>query len=58
METYITDNFLAKICENILLCGRCDKNNCKFDIAIGEPLRFLGIILLSGYHSLPSEKKF
>ena len=54
----MTDDFLEKICENILLCGRCDKNNSKFDIVIGEPLRFLGIILLSGYHSLPSEKKF
>ena len=47
---------LEKICEK--LYARRDENNSKFDITIGELLRFLGIILLSGYHSLPSEQDF
>ena len=47
-----------KICENILLYARRDKNNSKFNIAIGELLRFLGINLLSGDHSLPYEQDF
>ena len=41
-------DLLEKICENILLYARRHKNNSKFDIAIGELLRVLGIILLSG----------
>ena len=49
---------LEKICANILLYARRNKNNSKFDIAIGELLQFLGIILLAGYHSLPSEQDF
>ena len=49
---------IEKYRENILLHARCDKNNSKFDIAIGELLRFLGVILLSGYHTLPSEQDF
>ena len=57
-KEYITDNLLEKICENILLYARRDKNNSKFDIAIAELSRFLGIILLSGYHSLPTEQDF
>ena len=57
-KEYITDDLLEKICKNILLYARHDKNNSEFDITIGELLRFLGIILLSGYHSLPSEQDF
>ena len=57
-KEYITDDMLEKICENILLYARRDKINSKFDIAIGELLRFLGIISLSVYHSLPSEQDF
>ena len=57
-KEYITDDMLEKICENILLYARRDKINSKFDIAFGELLRFLGIISLSVYHSLPSEQDF
>ena len=57
-KEYITDDLLEKICKNILLFARRDKNNSKFDIAIGELSRFLGIILLSGYRSLPSAQEF
>ena len=49
---------LEKICENVLLYARRDKNNSKFGITIGELLQFLGIILLSGYHIWPSEQDF
>ena len=57
-KEYITNDLLEKIFENILIYAERDKNNSKFHIAIGELLRFLGIILLSGYHSLPSEQDF
>ena len=57
-KEYITDDLLEKIWEKILLYARRDKNNSKFAIAIRELLRFLGIILLSGCHSLPSEQDF
>ena len=51
-------DLLEKNCENVLLYARRDKNNPKFDIAMGELLQFLGIILFSGYHSLPSKQDF
>ena len=57
-KEHITDDFLEKNCKNILLYARRDKNNSKSDIAIKELLRFLGIILLSGYPSLPSQQDF
>ena len=57
-EEYITDDLLEKICENILLYARRDEDNSKFDITIEEALRFYGIILLYGYHSLPPEQDF
>ena len=47
-----------KFYKNILLRARRDQNNSKSDIAIRELLRFLGIILFSGYHSLPSDQDF
>ena len=37
-------DLLEKNCENVLLYARRDKNNPKFDIAMGELLQFLGII--------------
>ena len=57
-KEYITNDLLEKICGNILFYAKRDKNNSKFDIAIGDLLRFLGIISLSGYHSLPSQQDF
>lgn len=56
LKEYVTDDLLEKICENILFYSRRDKNNSKFNTSIGELNRFLGIILLSGYHSLPFEQ--
>ena len=58
MERIYNWRFAIKNCGSILLCARCDKNNSKFNIAIGELLQFLGIILLSGYYSLPPEQDF
>ena len=57
-KEYITDNLLEKICDNILLYVRRDNINSKFNIAVGELLRFLGIILWSGHHSYHLSKIF
>ena len=35
-----------------------DKNDANFDITTEEINKFIGIILLSGYHILPSERSY
>ena len=52
----MTDTLTQNILEQILLYARRDKNNINFDLRKAELLRFFGIIILSGYHKLPSEK--
>ena len=35
-----------------------DKNDKAFELSMGELMHFFNIVLLSGYHSLPSEQHF
>ena len=35
-----------------------DKKDQAFELSKGELMRFLGIVLLSGYYALPSEQHF
>ena len=53
---FMTDTLTQNILEQILLYARRDKNNINFDLRKAELLRFFGIIILSGYHKLPSER--
>ena len=54
----MTDTLTQNILEQILLYARRDKNNINFDLRKAELLRFFGIIILSGYHKLPSERDY
>ena len=54
----MTDTLTQKILEQILLYARRDKNNVNFDLHKAELLQFFGIIILSGYHKLPSERGY
>ena len=55
---FMTDTLTQNILEQILLYARRDKNNVNFDLQKPELLRFFGIIILSGYHKLPSERDY
>ena len=55
---FMTDTLTQNILEQILLYARRDKNNVNFDLHKAELLRFFGIIILSGYHKLPSERDY
>ena len=55
---FMTDNLTQNILEQILLYARRDQNNINFDLRKAELLRFFGIIILSGYHKLPSERDY
>ena len=52
-KSFICDDLIELILEQTLLYNRRVKN-ISFDLTAGELLRFLGIILLSGYHSVLS----
>ena len=54
----MTDTLMQNILEQILLYARHDKNNVNFDLHKAELLRFFGIIILAGYHKLPSERDY
>ena len=55
---FMTDILTQNILEQILLYARCDKSNVNFDLHKAELLRFFSIIILSGYHKLPSERDY
>ena len=54
----MTDTLTQNILEQILLYARRDKNNVNFDMHKAELSRFFGMIILSGYHNLPSERDY
>ena len=53
----MNDTLTQNILEQILLYAR-RKNNVNFDLHKAELLRFFSIIILSGYHKLPSERDY
>ena len=55
---FMTDTLTQNILEQILLYARRDKNNVNFDMHKAELSRFFGMIILSGYHNLPSERDY
>ena len=55
---FMTDTLTQNILAQIFLYARRDKNNVNLDLHKAELLRFFGIIILSGYHKLPSERDY
>jgi len=41
-----------------LLYARTDKNDPNFNISVADVRQFCGILLLSGYHTLPEESHY
>lgn len=55
----IFDNEIFQlICDQSLLYAHRDKNDLSFRLDLDEIYKFLGILILSGYHTLPSERHY
>jgi hypothetical protein len=52
------DNIINLIMKETLLYAHRDKTHMDFNLTEEELLKFLGIILFSGYHSVPNEKHY
>ena len=57
-KLYFSNNLQSTIVEQNNLYARRDKNNQDFEVSSSKLCRSLGILLLSGYHSVPSERDF
>lgn len=55
---YFNEKIIKLIIEQSLLYARRDKSDMNFQLSYEKLLNFLGIVLLSGYHSVPSETDF
>ena len=55
---YFNEKIIKLIIERSLLYARRDKSDMNFQLSYEKLLNFLGIVLLSGYHSVPSETDF
>ena len=53
-----TDEMVNMIMEQTQLYANRDKSNHDFHILNSELYQFLGIVLFSGYHSLPTERDY
>ena len=56
-KIFSTDIVMMLVHQTNLYANR-DQNNQKFEVDKREMLRFLGILLLSGYHTLPHENHY
>jgi hypothetical protein len=57
-STFFDESMLNLLHVQTTLYARRDKNIPTFQLSIEEMKKFLGIVLLSGYHSLPSERDY
>ena len=52
------DDMVHVLHEQTLLYARRDKGNPQFNVTSDEVMNFLGILLFSGYHSVPAARNF
>ena len=57
-KLYFSDDLLTTIVTQTNLYARTDKNDQDFEVSISELCRFLGILIFSGYHTVPSERDY
>jgi len=57
-ELFLTRDIIEFICEQTNLYANRDRNEPNFNVDIGEMSRFIGLLLISGYHSLPKENDY
>ena len=57
-KLYFSDDLLTTIVTQTNLYTRKDKNDQDFEVSISKLCRFLGILIFSGYHTVPSERGY
>ena len=55
---YFNDDIIKHIVHQTILYARRDQSDMKFQFTENQLLNFLGIVILSGYHSVPSETDY
>ena len=56
---FLFDEAMFKLCaDQSLLYAGADKNDPTFTVTVGDVRQFCGILLLSGYHTLPEESHY
>ena len=56
-ELFFTDGMLSEIVTQTNLFARRDRNNAEFSTDAQEIVRFLGLLILSGYICLPCNRE-
>lgn len=57
-KLFFDDSIIELIKTQTILYARRERNMPKFELTVEELQHFLGIILFSGYHTLPSERDY
>lgn len=57
-KMYFNDDIIKHVLHQTALYARRDKSDTKFHLTERQLLNFLGIVLLSGYHTVPSEADY
>ena len=57
-ELFLTPEIIEFITEQTNLYAKRDKNEQNFSVDMEEMSRFIGLLLISGYHSLPRENDY
>ncbi|KAJ4449677.1 hypothetical protein ANN_01081 [Periplaneta americana] len=55
---FMTPGMIEEIVKQTLVYARRDKNDHSFDVSTEEMCQFLGLLLVSGYHTLPGENDY
>ena len=57
-KLFFTDTMLQEIVKQTLLYAHREKNDKEFETSVDEIRRFIGIALLSGYHTVPCNRDY
>ncbi|XP_042228896.1 piggyBac transposable element-derived protein 3-like [Homarus americanus] len=57
-KLFFTDEIISHLTEQTNLYAHRDKNNKDFCVDENDMMKFLGLLLISGYHSVPSENDY
>ena len=55
---FFTDDMISNLVDQTILYAQRDKNNPSFTMTADDMRQFLGLLLVSGYHSLPGENDY
>ena len=57
-KLFFTEEMAEEMVHQTIQYAQRDKNNPSFTITTGDMMQFLGLLLVSGYHTLPGENDY